>query len=72
MRVPTHENRIITLVHFIYSYDDYNLLLVIQQKHPNLLLEIMSDDPSKKLFVPAHVLDLEHFSTLTLYNSSYQ
>lgn len=71
MRVPTHENRIVTLKSFIYSYDDYNLLLVIQAKHPNLLLEIETADTSKKCFVPAHVLDLEAFSTLTLYNSSY-
>lgn len=72
MRVPTHENRIVTLKHLVYSYDDYNLLLVLQSKHPNMLLEIVSDDPAKKLFVPVHVLDLEHFQTLTLYNSSYQ
>lgn len=68
MRVPTHENRIITLLHFTLSYNDYHLLLTLQQLHPNVLLEIESQDPSKKQFVPMHVLDLEDYKTLSLYN----
>lgn len=71
MRVPTHENRIVTLKDWDFCWDDYSMLLNIQSKHPNLLLEIETADTSKKCFVPAHVLDLESFQTLTLYNSSY-
>lgn len=68
MRVPTHDQRIVKILHLQFSYDDYNLLLIIQTKHPNMLLEIECPDSSKRQFVPAHLLDLEHFQTLTLYN----
>lgn len=68
MKVPTHDKRIVKLLHLQFSYDDYNLLLVIQSKHPNMLLEVESSDTSRRSFVPAHLLDLENFQSLTLYN----
>lgn len=69
MRVPTHDNRVLTLKDFICCYDDYQLLLSLQQRHPNMLIELFTDDPTKKSFVVLSSLDLEHFSTIQLYNT---